>query len=197
METRYVTLPAFPRLAAFCFSPSPGFHFPVGWCSPVQRMAEAASAGGHRAGLAAAHQAWGGTGSSESIPTFTWISAPRVCVLGLQQEGTHASVRLSIAPVCVFACCGVRGGDAGAGSRVALPGAGGGPEAGGQTWLRSLPGARGCRVGASAPGESGELPSGQQPPCLLPCPWHPSFVQEVGVLSPAALLCKCSHGCLD
>lgn len=80
---QYLTLPALPRLAAFCFSPFPGFHCAISWCLHALRVAEAASAGGHRAGLAPSHQAWEGTGSSESTLTFTWVSAPCACVLGL------------------------------------------------------------------------------------------------------------------
>lgn len=34
-------------------------------------------------------------------------------------------------------------------------------------------------------------------PTLLPCPWHTSSMQEVQVLSLAALLCQHSHGCPD
>lgn len=213
---QYLTLPASPRLAAFCFSPLPGFHFTISWCLQVPCTAEAASAGGHWAGLAPSHQAWEGTGRApRRSPGFLLLV--HVC----WDCSMRANARLCGCGLCVharvFVCCCQRcawwrpryGDQACPARRWRWPrGRSDLPLQ--LAWHEGLQSACGCfsscrNWGAASAGlvAAFHLPwpavgaGSVLPPSILPCPWHTSSMQEVHVLSLAALLCKHSHGCPD
>lgn len=154
------------------------------------------SAGGHRAGLTPSPPAWEGTGSSESTPAFTRISAPHVWDCSRRANahpcGCGLCVRVLKPVMCVV--------------QTQVRGSGGG-RAGGQPYLcclhEGLQPAGGSFCSCRTQGAAGaglvaafHLP---QPavgagsvllPTLLPCPWHTSSMREAQVLSLAALLCS-------